>query len=101
MKKFPIQRNFNLFVFTNKLKTSLITLFLISTVIQIQAYTEINKKSKTSFEEHNLFTHKKNSKEIVFDKYVSVQSLVTGKVTDSNGVPLFGASVLEKALIAE
>ena len=35
-------------------------------------------------------------KEIVFHKNVSIQSIVTGMVTDSNGVPLFGASILEK-----
>jgi TonB-linked SusC/RagA family outer membrane protein len=96
MKKFPIPRNFNLFMSINKSKTSLITLFLISTVIQIQASADINKKPKINFEELNLFAHKKPVKEIVFHKNVSIQSIVTGMVTDSNGVPLFGASVLEK-----
>jgi TonB-linked SusC/RagA family outer membrane protein len=96
MKKFPIKRSFDLFIAVNKLKKSLMIPILISLVSQIQAHEVANEKTKFNFKEHNFFAHKKRFKEIVLEKNTAVQFLVSGIVTDYNGIPLFGASILEK-----
>jgi TonB-linked SusC/RagA family outer membrane protein len=96
MKKSPIQRNFDLIVNINKSKRSLITLFFTIAVLQSRVFVAANKKPITVVKELIVFAPNNLFNAIEMAKSISVQLIVTGKITDNNGLPLFGASILEK-----
>lgn len=96
MKKITIQRNLKSFMSTNELKKKVNTLFFLFSFLSIQVYPSVLENTSTNFAVNNELSYEKHFYEKASLRYVYYQSTIKGNVSDSNGTPLAGASVIEK-----